>query len=133
MGRDLENARRTANPRFGIRLRNPSVLEKLPLAYVPCITEVTRSPATTVSHILTEVLDLRFRYWRSVSHPQSDNQKADRARQALLLLGALSRTEKRRWVNFWTCDGPWTRVPGKRGQRDRPSQKSTQRLKRRSL
>jgi hypothetical protein len=37
----------------------------------------------------------------------SDDQKADSARQALMLLAALMAAKKRRWFNFWTGDESW--------------------------
>jgi hypothetical protein len=38
--------------------------------------------------------------------PLSDDQKADEARQAVLLLAALTTAEKQRRANFWTDDEP---------------------------
>jgi hypothetical protein len=40
-------------------------------------------------------------------HLLSDNQKADRARQALILLATLTTGEKQRWLNCWTGDESW--------------------------
>lgn len=46
--------RLTDPPHFGIQLRIHNVFEELLLPSVQCIAEVARTPATTVSYILTE-------------------------------------------------------------------------------
>jgi hypothetical protein len=66
-------------PEFTVQLRIQSALEEMPLVSVRCIAKVTHTSATTVFYILTEVLGLRFRHWRWVTHLLSYNQKVDRA------------------------------------------------------
>jgi hypothetical protein len=84
----------------------------MPLASVQCIAEAVRIPATTVFYILTEVLGLRFCHWRWLPRRFSDDQKAEKARQPLLILAALTAVDKRWPVNFWIMwanppTGPW--------------------------
>jgi hypothetical protein len=71
---------------------NSECVRRIPLAYVRCIAKAAYTPVTTVFYILTEGLVLRFHHWRWVPHLLSDDQKPDRAREALL--AALMATKK---------------------------------------
>jgi hypothetical protein len=73
----------------------------MPLASVQCFAEATHAHATIAFYVLTEALGLITRHWRWVPDLLSDDQKTDRARQAIMLLATLMAAENRRWLNFW--------------------------------
>jgi hypothetical protein len=103
----LKTQKGLADPDYSVQLRIQSELEEISHASFRCNAEAAHTPAPTVFYILTKVLSLRFRHWQCVPHLLSEDQKADRARRALMLLAALMAAEKGRRLDVWNCDEFW--------------------------
>jgi hypothetical protein len=84
MGREyVEDARRTGlPPDFSVQLRIQTAVGEMPFTSIRCIGEARHTLGATVVYILREVLSL-----------VSDDHKADRVRQALMLLATLAAAE----------------------------------------
>jgi hypothetical protein len=72
----------------------------MPLVAVQCIAEAMHTPVIIVLSILTEVFGLEFHHWQWASDLLSDDQKADSARQTVMLLTTLTGSGEAKMVRL---------------------------------
>jgi hypothetical protein len=104
----LEDARQWGRPSdFICHSRIQAAREEMPNESVWQLAEISHYSPSTVFYVLTFVLRLKFRHWKSIPHFLSEDDKKKRVSMAKSLEISLVKAQQRNWRNFWTGDESW--------------------------